>query len=44
MGTFRTRGSDETRTLDLAKGVYRAVTQPKFGYGAATSGQVRLAR
>jgi hypothetical protein len=44
VGTYRTRGSGETRTIDLAKGTYRVVTQPKYGYAAATSGQVRLAR
>lgn len=42
--TFATRGGDETRTLNLPKGVYRVVTKPKDGYAAGYSSEVRLVR
>ena len=41
---YRTKGSKETRTVNLRKGTYRVVVLPKFGYGSIESGQVSLRR
>jgi hypothetical protein len=40
--TYRTKGSRETRTINLRRGTYRVWVHPKFGYGAVLSGEVRL--
>lgn len=41
---YRTHGRSETRTLNFKKGVYRAVTLPRTGYGPGYSAAVRLVR
>lgn len=35
--TYRTKGSKETRTINLAMGTYRVVVAGKYGYQGATS-------
>ncbi len=40
--SYRTKGSAETRTINLKKGTYRVVVAPKYGYRGTTSAQVRL--
>ena len=40
-GTYRTQGKAEARTINLPKGTYRAVVQPKYGY---TKGSRRRSR
>ncbi len=42
--TYRTRGSAETRTINLPKGTYRVVVRAKYGYAGTTSGSVVLKR
>ncbi len=42
--TYKTKGKKETRTVNLKRGTYRVVVEPKYGYGATTSGQVSLRR
>jgi hypothetical protein len=42
--TYRTRGSKETRTINLKKGTYRVAVRPKYGHEGTTSLEVRLAR
>lgn len=42
--TYRTLGSKETRTVNLKKGTYRVVVNPKYGYVGSTSAEVRLKR
>lgn len=42
--TYRTLGSEETRTINLRRGVYRVMTQPKYGYGVGYSAPVQLLR
>lgn len=38
VGTYRTKGKKETRTINLPKGTYRAVGAGKFGYQTTVSG------
>ena len=40
--TYRTAGRSETRTLNLTKGTYRVLINPKYGYQGATSSPVAL--
>ena len=40
--TYRTLGSKETRTVNLKRGTYRVVVNPKYGYVGTTSAEVRL--
>lgn len=42
--TYKTQGKSETRTINLPKGTYRVVVQPKYGYAGATSSAVTLKR
>jgi hypothetical protein len=42
--TYRTKGTKETRTLDLKRGTYRVQVRAKYGYGATTSRPVALVR
>ncbi len=42
--TYRTKGSKETRTINLKRGTYRVVVRAKYGYAEATSGPVYLKR
>lgn len=42
--TYRTKGKKETRTINLKRGTYRVVVQPKYGFGPATSTAVYLKR
>jgi subtilisin family serine protease len=35
--TYKTRGSKETRTINLPRGTYRVVVNAKYGHAAATS-------
>lgn len=42
--TYRTKGSKETRTINLKKGTYRVAVGAKYGYAEATSGPVYLKR
>ena len=44
VGTYKTKGTSDTLKLDLKKGTYRAVVQPKYGYTGVTSGSVKLTR
>jgi len=39
---YRTKGAGETRTINLKKGLYRVVVQPKFGYRGVVSSAVFL--
>ena len=41
---YRTKGSKETRTINLPKGTYRVVVTPKYGYAEGTSAAVYLRR
>ncbi len=41
---YRTRGSQETRTINLKRGTYRVVVRAKYGYLGATSSAVHLKR
>jgi hypothetical protein len=41
---YKTKGSKETRTINLPKGTYRVVVVAKYGYAQATSGSVTLKR
>jgi hypothetical protein len=41
---YRTQGANETRLVDLPRGVYRVMAQPKSGSGAGYSSAVRLVR
>lgn len=40
--TYRTSGSQETRTINLPKGTYHVVVQANYGYLSSTSGPVYL--
>lgn len=40
--TYRTRGSKETRTVNLPKGTYRAVILPKGSFPGVTTNEVKL--
>ena len=40
--TYRTKGSMETRTLNLKQGTYRVVVNPRYGYLGATSTEAFL--
>ena len=40
--TYKTKGSKETRTLNLKKGTYRVVVKAKYGYQGTTSAEVYL--
>lgn len=42
--TYRTLGRAETRTINLPKGTYRVLVNPKFGYSGATSAEITLRR
>ena len=42
-GTYRTRGSRETRTVNLPNGTYRVQIKPKYGYRGFISRDVYLA-
>jgi PKD repeat protein len=42
--TYRTKGSGETRTINLRKGTYKVVVFAKYGYQGSTSGSVTLKR
>ena len=42
--TYKTLGVKETRTVNLKKGTYRVVVNPKYGYVGSTSAEVRLKR
>ena len=42
LGTYRTEGSAETRTLNLPEGTYRVVVNPEYGYLGATSTEAYL--
>jgi hypothetical protein len=42
--TYKTKGKKETRTLNLKKGTYRVVVNPKYGHTGATSAPVTLRR
>ena len=44
VGTYRTRGYGQTRTLNLRKGLYRVRMLDRYGYVGATSMDVRLVR
>lgn len=44
VGTHLTRGTAETRTLDLPRGTYRVVVRAQKGFTRATSEEVRLRR
>lgn len=44
VGTYRTKGASETRTLNLRKGTYRVYVYPKFGYSGTDSSAVVLTR
>ena len=39
---YKTQGKKETRTINLNKGVYRVLSQPKYGYGTGISAEVTL--
>jgi hypothetical protein len=40
--TYKTKGSKETRTINLKKGTYRVFVNPKYGYQGAFSAEVYL--
>ncbi len=40
--TYGTKGSRETRTINLRRGTYRVWVHPKYGYEGVLSGEVRL--
>lgn len=42
--TYRTRGTSQTRTIDLRRGTYRVWVRANHGYEAAISAEVRLRR
>lgn len=42
--TYRTKGSKETRTINLKRGTYQVVVRAKYGYAEATSSPVYLKR
>jgi hypothetical protein len=42
--TYRTKGSGETRTINLKKGTYKVMVIGKYGYEGTTSGSVTLKR
>ncbi len=42
MGTYRTAGKSETRTLNFGKGTYLAQCLAKYGHAGANSGSVTL--
>ena len=42
VGTFRSQGNGETRTLDLPPGKYRVVVPPKYRYEGSKSRSVKL--
>ena len=42
--TYKTKGSQETRTINLTKGTYRVVVNAKYGYQGTTSASVYLRR
>jgi hypothetical protein len=42
--SYRTKGSKETRTLNLTKGTYRVVVHAKYGLASSTSGTATLRR
>lgn len=42
--SYKTLGSKETRTVNLRKGTYRVVVQPKYGMDSQTSAAVTLRR
>lgn len=42
VGTYRTKGKGETKTINKGKGTYRAVVQGKYGYRGVTTGSVYL--
>ena len=42
--TYKTFGNSETNTLNLRRGTYRVVVNPKYGYEGTTSYQVYLRR
>ena len=42
--TYKTKGSKETRTINLKKGTYRVVVKPKYGYAGTISTEVSLRR
>jgi len=39
---YKTQGKKETRTINLKKGIYRVIVQPKFGYSSGYSAAVLL--
>ena len=40
--TYRTKGTKETRTINLPKGTYRVVVASKYGYLGDSSAGVKL--
>ena len=42
--TYRTKGKEETRTINLKRGTYRVWVKPKYGYQGTISGGVYLKR
>ena len=42
--TYRTKGSKETRTINLPKGTYQVVVRAKYGFAETTSKSVNLKR
>lgn len=44
VGTYNTKGSKETRTINLPKGTYRAVVAAKYGYQKTVSGSATLVK
>ena len=44
LSTYRTKGSSETRTVDLKAGTYRVVVAGKYGYLGKASAPVTLVK
>ena len=42
--TYRTKGSKETRTVNLPKGTYQVVIATKYGFNGVTSSAITLTR
>ena len=42
--TYKTFGNSETNTLNLRRGTYRVMVNPKYGYQGTTSNEVYLRR
>jgi hypothetical protein len=42
--SYKTKGSQETRTINLPKGTYRTMVKAKYGYGSTVSNEVYLKR